>query len=509
MNEDHKRIFIAFALSALVLFGWQALFPTPKTPVANSNPTTAPAVTNKTATNNVATAGIAHTPTSETQIATEPTKIAAPLELKSFDLKSNDSDIKIRSDFSIMSFKNKFADKKLNFIIGPEAKKSPFQVYIEDSGQFKPLNIVFDNNNTNEIISGRDNQYGVLFNGRVMLDGKLNISLKSSTPRRYRLVLNSSEKTYNNVQIRNYLIYGKDVEREVVDKKDERETSDGFFKWFGVDFNYHLFAVIFKEKEKGIYAFNQNALEFDTIDAKSELNLSFVFVKKDYDLLTGLGDKLNLSVDFGIFGILAVPILRGLQYIYKYIPNYGIAIILLTLFIRLLLFPLQLKSIKSMKKMQVLQPELKKIKEKHKDNPQKAQKETMELFKKAKANPLGGCLPLVLQMPVFFAFYRVLYAAVELVGAPFIFWIHDLSVKDPYYVLPVFMGAAMFLQSKLNPTTTADPAAQKMMMFMPVIFSFFMKDLPAGLNLYICVSTLFGIGQQLIVKSDAKNVAVA
>ena len=152
-----------------------------------------------------------------------------------------------------------------------------------------------------------------------------------------------------------------------------------------------------------------------------------------------------------------------------------------------------------MKKMQKLQPELNKLKEKYKDNPQKMQAETMELFKRSGANPLGGCLPLLLQMPIFFAFYKVLSAAIELVGAPFIFWINDLSIKDPYFVLPVLLTAVMFLQQKITPTQTTDDTQKKVMLFMPIIFGFIMKDLPSGLVLYIFVSTLFGILQQLFV----------
>ena len=152
-----------------------------------------------------------------------------------------------------------------------------------------------------------------------------------------------------------------------------------------------------------------------------------------------------------------------------------------------------------MKKMQKLQPELNKLKEKYKDDPSKMQAETMELFKRSGANPLGGCLPLLLQMPVFFAFYKVLSAAVELVGAPFALWINDLSTKDPYFVLPVLLAIVMFAQQKLTPSQTADATQQKVMMFMPLVFGFIMKDLPSGLVLYIFVSTLFGIIQQLYV----------
>jgi YidC/Oxa1 family membrane protein insertase len=210
-------------------------------------------------------------------------------------------------------------------------------------------------------------------------------------------------------------------------------------------------------------------------------------------------------VDFGIWGFFAVWILKGLQFFYTWVPNYGISIILLTFLIRMITFPLQYKSIVSMKKLQLVQPELTKIREKFKDDPQRMQKESMELFKKSGANPIGGCLPLVLQMPVFFAFYKVLNNSVELVGAPFYMWIHDLSNKDPYFVLPVLMTGAMFLQQKMTPNTISDPVQKKVMMFMPLIFGFIMKDLPSGLSLYIFVSTLLGILQQVFVFNAKKS----
>jgi YidC/Oxa1 family membrane protein insertase len=178
--------------------------------------------------------------------------------------------------------------------------------------------------------------------------------------------------------------------------------------------------------------------------------------------------------------------------------------VLLTLLIRLLTFPLQWSSLKGMKKMQTLQPQLAKLKEKHKDDPVAMQKETMEVFKRSGVNPLSGCFPLLLQMPIFFALYSVLYNAVELVGADFFGWIHDLSTKDPYYVLPIAMAVAMFVQQKITPTTITDKMQQRIFLFMPLIFGFFMKDLPSGLSLYIFVSTVSGILQQFFVFSRLK-----
>lgn len=254
-----------------------------------------------------------------------------------------------------------------------------------------------------------------------------------------------------------------------------------------------------------MYAQGEGAIaQIDYVNPATAFDGYVIYAKKNYDQLAKLGDNLQLSVDFGFFSIIAVPILKRLQFFYKYIPNYGIAIILLTILIRLLTFPLQFKSFKSMKKMQDVQPELQKIREKYKDDPQHLQRESMELFKRAGANPLDGCLPLLMQMPILIAFYQVLYNAIELVGAPFYFWITNLSIKDPYYLLPVLIGISIFFQSKINPSPSADPTQKKVMMFMPLIFTFFMKDLPAKLNLYIFVSTLFGIIQQLFVYKVVK-----
>ena len=281
----------------------------------------------------------------------------------------------------------------------------------------------------------------------------------------------------------------------------EEERNSGPFHWVGLDFNYHLFVWTQKERTNGMkyQMMPSGTVVIDTLEPSSRYEGYFIFTKKKYDDLVALGDNLHLSVDFGIFGILAVPILRGLQFFYRYVDNYGISIIIVTLIIRLLTFPLQYKSFKSMKKMQQLQPEMAKLKEKYKDDPKKMQQETMELFKKGGANPLSGCFPILLQMPIFFALYQVLNSAVELVGAPFYLWIVDLSVKDPYYVLPVLMTISMFVQTKMNPGASTDPTQKKIMYLMPLIFGFFMKDFPAGLNLYITVSFVFGIAQQLLV----------
>lgn len=224
---------------------------------------------------------------------------------------------------------------------------------------------------------------------------------------------------------------------------------------------------------------------------------------KEYKALTALHAGLEQTIDFGwfMFGsltlvrFLAKPLFLLLQFLHGYTHNYGIAIILLTALIKLLFVPLTHKSYTSMKAMQALQPKMAELQKKYKDDKERFNKELFQLYKTHKVNPLGGCLPMVLQIPVFVAFYNILYSTIELRHAPFFWWIHDLSSKDPYYVLPLIMGATMFIQQKIQPSAM-DPKQARMMMLMPVIFTFMFLQFPSGLVLYWLVNNLLTILQQ-------------
>ena len=217
---------------------------------------------------------------------------------------------------------------------------------------------------------------------------------------------------------------------------------------------------------------------------------------KSLKYLSKRDPRLGKWINFGFFEWLARPLLRLLKTFHKITGNWGFAIVLLTFFVRLLLLPLNIRSYKSMKVMQQIQPQLQKLREKHKKDPQTLNKEMMALMKTNKANPLGGCLPLmVVQLPVFIALYRVLGESIELYQAPFIFWIQDLSLYDPWYILPVLSGITLFVQQKITPMT-APPAQARLLTIMPLFFSVFMLKLPSGLTLYIFVSGLFGLVQQ-------------
>jgi YidC/Oxa1 family membrane protein insertase len=212
--------------------------------------------------------------------------------------------------------------------------------------------------------------------------------------------------------------------------------------------------------------------------------------------------RLEHIIDYGSLTIIAKPLFWLLKLFYNTLGNYGWAIVLLTIVVRIPFIPLLNKSQKSMKKMAKIQPLMAELKEKYKKDPQKMQKETMALYKKHKVNPVGGCLPMLIQLPVFFALYKILLTTVELKGAPFVLWITDLSLKDPYYVLPVVMGLTMLLQQKMTPTAM-DPKQAKMMMMMPIVFTFMFLQFSAGLVLYWLVNNTLGIIQQYFVNKKA------
>jgi YidC/Oxa1 family membrane protein insertase len=219
---------------------------------------------------------------------------------------------------------------------------------------------------------------------------------------------------------------------------------------------------------------------------------------KRYETLEAQGVGLEHIIDFGFFSIISRPLFWFLKYLYKFIGNYGWAIVILTIVVRVPFIPLLNKSQKSMKKMQKIQPLMAELKEKYKNDQQKLQKEMMVIYKKHKVNPVGGCLPMLIQLPVFFALYKTLLVAIELRQAPFILWITDLSVKDPFYVFPIAMGLTMVLQQKMTPSAM-DPKQAKMMMLMPIVFTFMFLSFPAGLVIYWLVNNVLGIIQQFFV----------
>jgi len=221
---------------------------------------------------------------------------------------------------------------------------------------------------------------------------------------------------------------------------------------------------------------------------------------KEYARLQAQDVGLENSVSLGSWvKWLSIPLLKALRWINKYVHNYGLAIIILTILVKIIFWPLGNISYKSMRGMQKLQPQMKKLQEQYKDDKARLQQETMTLYKSNKVNPMSGCFPMVLQLPVFFGLYRALLYSIELRHAPFIFWIQDLSAKDPYYITPIIMGATMFLQQRMSPQPGGNEIQAKMMMWMPVIFTFLFLNFPSGLVIYWLFNNVLSIGQQYYI----------
>ena len=232
--------------------------------------------------------------------------------------------------------------------------------------------------------------------------------------------------------------------------------------------------------------------------------VSFYVGPKDFDTLVAIDRNLVRAINFGMFSVIVVPLLRSLNWIHGFVSNYGWAIVLLTAIINLVLFPLNHKSVVSMRRMQEIQPEAKAIQERYSrlkatdPGKQKMNQELMALYKERGVNPASGCVPILLTLPVFLAFYALLTTAIELRGAPFTAWIHDLSQPDPYYVMPAMVGLSQIWMQWMTPQTGVDPTQQKMMMIMPLVLIFVFISTPAGALIYWLVGNVWRVGQQAL-----------
>jgi YidC/Oxa1 family membrane protein insertase len=242
--------------------------------------------------------------------------------------------------------------------------------------------------------------------------------------------------------------------------------------------------------------------------AKQSAKMSLYAGPQEQETLNKLAPGLDLVVDYGWLTVIAAPLFWVVQLIYKLVQNWGVAIILLTVLIKMAFYPLSAKSYRSMAAMRIISPKLQKLKEQYGDDRQRLHQAMMELYKTEKINPLGGCLPVVVQMPVFIALYWVLLYSVEMRQAPFMAWIQDMSAPDPYCVLPIIMGLTMIVQTKLNPTPP-DPIQAKVMMMMPIVFSVFFFFFPAGLVLYWVVNNTLSIAQQWHITRSLERARVA
>lgn len=331
-------------------------------------------------------------------------------------------------------------------------------------------------------------------------------------------LLNGAAASTSSGQIaaRAVLFRNDEVERIAADALVAQPRYDGELRFAGVEDQYFVTAALPPVAEgirvdyEPVVVPTPNAPDAParsfvaySLSTPGAATLPFFLGPKDFDILRAVDPQFVRAIDFGVFAWLVVPMLQALKWLHGYLGNFGWSIILLTVLINLAMFPLRHRSMVSMRKMQALQPEIKAIQDRYAKykltdpERQKMNQEMMALYKQKQVNPASGCLPMLLTMPILFAFYAMLQVAIELRHAPFFGWIHDLSAQDPYYVWPLLMGGTMFWQQRITPTT-ADPVQARIFMMMPIIFTVTFLWFPAGLVIYWLTSNMMAIGQQYL-----------
>ena len=516
-----KRLSIALALAFLVFVGSSYLMETPK---AASDKQESNQTTQSRQAENKAPAVPAASSASKAPVAAEKksSKIDAPAQKESTVLAtvlSKNSRIVI-DEFGriaqVTLLEEKYRDKQGEALklfkadavkpleirfsdpaINAEAFKVPYQasaasIDIQDS----PKTITLTQKLTDLTITKEITFYS---------DGHYDLHIKTSKPVDYFLTTGSRPiaDTSKYMIAKGALVKGEDGVLTTIE--DGKAEADAVFTnvIFASSFDRYYASVLYNLK-KGLNVTvspgkNNDPLIF--IKGDSDFQLQGYIGPKEYRVLKSLSPKLTDVIEYGWFSFLSKPFFAVIVWIHGFVGNWGWAIILFTMLVKLILFPLSYKGMMSMQKLKDLAPKMKELKEKYGKDPQKMNAKTMEMYKKHGANPMGGCLPMLLQIPVFFALYRVLLNADELQGAPWILWIQDLSRMDPYYVLPVLMGASMYFQQKITPSNITDPLQAKIFKFFPLIMTVFFVTFPSGLVLYWLTNNILSIAQQYYINS--------
>lgn len=521
---ENKRVILAVALSLAVLVGWNFLFPP-----AKQAPNTDSAIQQQA----TPAASAPAVEKAETLPAFAPTPgkkitVDTPLYTAVFNTTGG-----VLEQFALKNYRETItADSPLVDLINDKARaKAPLGIILNGSPTWQNVEWSVEGGDL-KLAAGASGtltlagRLGDTVIKRVMtfsgdsylIDEKFSLSNNSATPLRNRLSmtvavgrLSAEGDSYNPTQSAFYGTSGLSLESS--DKKlAEGIAPEKPVEWGAIMSNYFLVGVIpdttdlhGKAKiEEGVFrvALDKDGIEIPA-NGRTDLAISYFLGPKVPKYLDMAPHKLIASIDYGWFDFVAKPLIKLLHFFYDYVGNYGTAIILLTVMIKLIFWPLSQKSYKSMDQMKKLQPMLTQLREKYKDDRTKMNEEMMQLYKTYKVNPAGGCLPMVVQIPVFFGLYQALLHSIELRHAAFIthlpftnmIWLADLSAKDPYYITPLIMGATMFLQQKMTPAP-GDPTQAKVMLFMPVIFTFMFLNFPSGLVVYWLVNNVISIAQQ-------------
>lgn len=543
MEENNKsfldpRTIIAIVLVGLIWFGWQTYLnkkypqlkqpPTTTEQTAATTPEGTAAGTQTATTATGAGAEVAKAATSDLNPkaqTTPETRLKYENESVSFELSSEGMGVK---NFYLKNHK----DRKMNpIVLGVADGESLFGMSLVGDGKPLPFKITQKSENVFEGVA----QVGEMkITRNLEIDNQLNsfkttVFIQKPTADFKGVSISIPEKLYEaasssflmpSFEHQEFVVkHGTDLERVNITSHHERyESTFNTVGLVAIGSQYFTTAIVDKSQVIPEVKLNSDPtrksivaeLQYKPASMKDMIELNFTAYAgpKSLAALEKIDKSMGVIVNLGFFTSIGKLLLKVLYWFHSFVMNWGVAIILLTILVRMIVLPFNIASYKSMKKMQDIQPRIKTLRDRYKDDPQTLNKEMMALMRDNKVNPLGGCLPMLLQMPVFFALYQCLGQSIELYQAPFFGWITDLSLKDPFFVLPILMGVAMFIQQKITPTTM-DPAQAKVMQFLPIVFSLMMITLPSGLTLYIFVSTLFGIIQQQIFMKDKKSAAKA
>ena len=532
-----RRVLLAIFLAFLTLYLWQALVMPPPTPATADAPVAAPG----------SDAGSTPSPP-PSEPSTPP--ISAPSSSPVVS-ESAEREIQVETDDVIATFTNRggrlkswrfkkhldSAGKPFELVVDPAttAQALPFSLRVDDAAVTRTLNDAFYRVRSSPPSAAVSNsspivfEYGDSAGLRVVKEFQFEpsayvLSLRVQVQQDDRVLAPaiewgpglgkepSASGTYI-LQPEGIVSVADDEERIPAASVAEQPTRQGDFQFAGIEDHYFLVTALYPGTSTMTFQPVTGAvlpgeetgrplMNFILQPGKQGEALRFYLGPKDFDKLAAVDRSLVRAINFGMFAVLVVPLLRALNWVNGFVGNYGWSIILLTIIINAVMFPLRHKSVVSMRRMQEIQPEAKAIQDRYKNvkasdpSKQKMNQELMALYRERGVNPASGCVPMLLTLPVLLAFYSLLSTAIELRGAPFIGWIHDLSLYDPYYVTPVLMGITQVWQTRLTPQTGVDPAQQKLMMFMPVMFMVFFLWAPSGVALYWFVSNLWGIGQQ-------------
>lgn len=512
----NQRLLVAVALSFLFFIGYTTIFP-PKAPNTEAN------ATQKAENVQGAPVQTAMTPaaaTSPAAVSTTTTDTLTTVTAKEFTLKIDT--LGRVSSVILSDAKHNGKDGKLSELVSASGAKPLFIRFADEALNAAASKTPYTSTTSNLALGEKgksaltltQNLPGVTVTKTLTFyaDGHYDAKISLSNEKRYYLYLGQHPQIIEQMMtVVGGMVYSGDNLTTIF--------QDGDVEGRSIFTDVHLVSAFDQYYATIMYGFDKSTqvvVERDTtnnpviyLEGTSNFAFNGFIGPKEYKLLDSINPVLVNAIEYGWFTFVAAPIFKILMWLHGLLGNWGWAIIALTLIIRIFLYPLTHKGMVSMQKIKEIAPKIKEVQEKYKGDPARMNAAVMEMYKKHGANPLGGCLPLLLQIPVFFAIYRVLLNAVELQGAPWTLWVTDLSRMDPYFVLPVLMGATMYYQQKITPSNFTDPLQEKIFKFLPIIFTFFFFTFPAGLVLYWFVNNLFSIAQQYLVNKQFEAARAA